>query len=195
MPLGQFHCIPHEGHLEHLKCAVGHLCECPHGAVCFHTNIPGFEAQFENDPAWHDWVETACSSPPKEVDPWAPVPEGKPAHAGSFVDANLMHDAVVERPASSVLEVLSQTPDDWLSKHQNQAEAATCGSEFVVARIGCERLIDLRCALRSFGVPLDGPSWMFGDNKSVVTSSAIPHSGLSEPFWPLCLVREGLAIT
>ena len=54
------------------------------------------------------------------------------------------------------------------------------GSEFMVALIGCERLIDLRHMLRSFGVPLDGPSWMFGDNKSVVASSAVPHSRLSE---------------
>jgi hypothetical protein len=30
------------------------------------------------------------------------------------------------------------------------------------------------------GIPLDGPSWMFGDNKSVITSSTIPHSSLNK---------------
>ena len=29
-------------------------------------------------------------------------------------------------------------------------------------------------------VPTDGPSWLFGDNKSVVTSSTIPHSSLNK---------------
>ena len=29
-------------------------------------------------------------------------------------------------------------------------------------------------------VLIDGPSWLFGDNKSVVTSSTIPHSGLNK---------------
>ena len=30
------------------------------------------------------------------------------------------------------------------------------------------------------GVPLDGPTWLFGDNRSVVTSSTLPHSILSK---------------
>ena len=120
--------------------------------------------------------------PPEEIDPRVPAPKGKSVCISSFVDASLMHDAVAGRSASGVLEMLNQTPVDWFSKHQNQVEMATCGSKFVVARIGCECecLIDLHHTLQSFGVPLDGPSWMFGDNKSVVTSSAIPHSRLSE---------------
>ena len=91
--------------------------------------------------------------------------------------------------------MLNQTPIDWLSKRQNQVETAAHGSEFVVARVGCEHLIDLRCTLQSFGVPLDGPSWMFGDNKSVVTSSTAPHSRLSER-WSVLLhhhVQEAIA--
>ncbi len=50
----------------------------------------------------------------------------------------------------------------------------------MVARQATERLTDLRYTLRSFGVPLDGPAWLFGDNKSVVTSSTIPHSTLNK---------------
>ncbi len=30
------------------------------------------------------------------------------------------------------------------------------------------------------GVPLYSPSWVFGDNKSVITSSTIPHSMLNK---------------
>ena len=51
-----------------------------------------------------------------------------------------------------VLEMLSQTPVDWFSKHQNQVEMATDGSKFVAAQIRCKHLIDLRCALQSFGM-------------------------------------------
>ena len=45
----------------------------------------------------------------------------------------------------------------------------------MVAQQATERMIDPWHMLRSFGVPIDGPLWMFGDNKSVVTSSTIPH--------------------
>lgn len=49
--------------------------------------------------------------------------------------------------------------------------------------------------LRSFGVPLDGPAWLFGDNKSVVTSSTIPHSTLAKRWNALSYhkVREAVA--
>jgi hypothetical protein len=43
----------------------------------------------------------------------------------------------------------------------------------------CNQFIDLRYTLRMMGIPLDGPSWMFGDNESVITSSTIPHCTLN----------------
>ena len=125
-------------------------------------------------------METVYGCPPEQIDPNAPTPKGKPVRTTSFCDANLMHDLVTGRSASGIIEFLNQTPGDWMSKRQNQVETATYGSEFMVARQAVERLIDLRYTLRSFGVPLDGPAWLFGDNKLVVTSSTIPHSSLSK---------------
>ena len=45
------------------------------------------------------------------------------------------------------------------------------------------------------GVLIDRPSWLFGDNKSVVTSSTIPHSGLNKCWNVLSYheVREAIA--
>jgi hypothetical protein len=34
--------------------------------------------------------------------------------------------------------------------------------------------------LRMLGAPIDGPSWLFGDNQSVITSSTIPQSNLNK---------------
>ena len=50
----------------------------------------------------------------------------------------------------------------------------------MAARIAIEQIMDLRYTLRMLGAPIDGPAWMFGDNRSVVTSSTIPHSTLSK---------------
>ena len=50
----------------------------------------------------------------------------------------------------------------------------------MAARLATQQIIALRLTLRYMGVPLDGPAWMFGDNKSVVTSSTIPASTLSK---------------
>ena len=42
------------------------------------------------------------------------------------------------------------------------------------------KLIEIRQTLRYLGVPIKSKSYMFGDNKSVVTSATIPHSLLSK---------------
>jgi len=70
------------------------------------------------------------------------------------------------------------TPVDWYSKLQTTVETATFGSEHVAARTATEQILDLRLILRYLGVPLDGPSFMFGDNESAVNTASVPHSKL-----------------
>ena len=91
--------------------------------------------------------------------------------------------------------MINQTPIASFSKRQSQVETSTHGSEFMAARQATEQIMDLRYTLRSFGVPLDGPSWMFGDNQSVVTQSTLPHSTLSKRWNALSYhrVREAIA--
>ena len=57
-------------------------------------------------------------------------------------------------------------------------EAATCGSDFVALRICKELIVALRYKLRMFGVPIDGPANVFGDNRGVVKNASIPESTL-----------------
>ena len=79
-----------------------------------------------------------------------------------------------------ILHLVNQTPVEWFSKRQSTVETATYGSEFVAARIATEQIMALRINLRDMGIPIEGPSWMFGDNQSVITSSTIPNSVLSK---------------
>jgi hypothetical protein len=37
----------------------------------------------------------------------------------------------------------------------------------MAARQAVEHIIDLRYTLPMLGVPIDGPSWLFGNNKSI----------------------------
>ena len=96
------------------------------------------------------------------------------------MDANLYHDLITGRAATGILHLVNGTPVDWYSKRQATVETATYGSEFVAARIATDQVIDLHTTLRYLGVPVKSKSYMFGDNKSVVTSSTIPHSGLNK---------------
>ena len=180
MTLGRYHTAPQQGHLDHAKCIVGYLKKYPHAAIQFHTGIPDHESIYGETAPSYDWMHSVYNDSKEEIPPNAPVPKGKPVCTTTFVDANLMHDFSTGHSATGILHLLNQTPTDWFAKRQGQVETATYGSEFVAARTATEQIIDLRYTLRMFGVPLDGPSWMFGDNQSVVTSSTIPHSTLSK---------------
>jgi hypothetical protein len=75
-------------------------------------------------------------------------------------------------------------------------ETATYGSKFMVARQATEQILDLRYTLCMMGIPIDGKSWLFGDNQSVITFATIPTSTLSKRHNALSYhrVRECIAM-
>ena len=83
----------------------------------------------------------------------------------------------------------------WYSKRQNTVETSTFGSEFIALKIPTEMIEGLRYKLRMFGVPLDGPTNVFGDNQSVINNATIPESPLKKKHVAICYhrVREACA--
>jgi hypothetical protein len=50
----------------------------------------------------------------------------------------------------------------------------------MVACQAAQKIIDIRSTLCMMGIPLNVPSWMFGNNDSVITSTKIPHFTLNK---------------
>eukprot|EP00978_Attheya_sp_CCMP212_P030620 scaffold113212_cov30-Attheya_sp.AAC.1 len=50
----------------------------------------------------------------------------------------------------------------------------------VAARIATEKIISVRWSLRAMGVKIDGPTMMYGDNRSVILSTKMPSSVLKK---------------
>ena len=91
-----------------------------------------------------------------------------------------MHDIVTGKLVAAVLHFVNTAPTDWFSKREASVETATYGSEFVAAKTATEQIMDLRNTQRYLGVPIMTKAYMFGDNKSVVTSSTICQSTLNK---------------
>ena len=96
------------------------------------------------------------------------------------MDANLNHHLATGRSVTGCLHFVNHTPIDSYSKRQATVETATYESEFVASKTSTEQIFDLRHTLRYLGVPIKAKSYLFGDNRSVVTSSTIPHSTLGK---------------
>jgi hypothetical protein len=193
MTLSRFRVAPRVGHLDRAKRICGYLRKMDDAAIRIRTGIPDNETYYSMPT--NDWMYTVYEGSTEETDPMDPTPKGHAVRTTSFVDANLQHCKITGKSATGILHFLNQTPIDWFSKRQGTVETSTYGSEFVAARIATEHIIDLRITLRSMGVPVDGPSWLLGDNQSVVTSSTIPQSVLAKRHNALSYHRVRAAVS
>jgi hypothetical protein len=164
--------MPRQGHLDRVKRIHGYLSKYRHAKIKIRTEAPDYSSI---PVKIYDWECTCYADAKEEIPIGAPKPKGKAVTMTTFFDANLYHDLISGKSVTGVLHMFNQTPIDWFSKLQSTVETATFGSEYVAARTTTEQIIDLHLTLRYLGVPINGRSMLFGDNKSVVNSAAIPH--------------------
>ena len=177
MSLSRFRAQPRKGHLDRAKRIVGYLLFLHDGAIRFRTGEPDFSSLKDQE---YDWTRTVYSGACEQIPHDIPKPLGKHVQTTHYVDANLHHDLATGKAVTAALHFLNQTPIDAYTKRQSTVETATYGSEFVAARTAVDQIIDIRTTLRYLGVPIRDKSYMFGNNKSVVTSSTIPNSTISK---------------
>jgi len=192
MTMSGFRVAPRQGHLECMQRIISYLVKTKHAAICFRTEEPDFSALPDQQ---FDWMYTVYGQMEEVLPHDMPTPLGKFVTLTHYVDANLYHDLITGRSVTGILHLANKTPIDWYSKKQATVETATYGSEFIAARICVDQSIDLKNTLCYLGVPVRKKAYMFGDNKSVVDSSTIPHAKLHKRHNALSFhrVREAIA--
>ncbi len=97
-----------------------------------------------------------------------------------FVDSDHAGDKATRRSQTVILMFCCRAPVLSHSKRQNSVETSTCDSELVAMRQAIDLVKSLRCKLRVFGVPVEGPTDAFCDNESVFKNVSKPESALSK---------------
>ena len=92
--------------------------------------------------------------------------------------------------------MVNMAPINWYSKKQGSIEGATFGSEFVALKTAMEANRALRYKLRMMGIPIDGPTYVYCDNMSVVYNTSSPESMLKKKSNSIAYhaVREAVAM-
>ena len=82
-----------------------------------------------------------------------------------------------------------------MSKKQATIEGSVFGAEFVAMKTGVEALRGIRYKLRMMGVPLTGPTYIYGDNMYVINNTSRPEPTLKKKSNSICYhaVREAVA--
>jgi hypothetical protein len=183
---------PRDGHLEAVYNIFAYLNKQPHPPIVLDDKVIRMnESAFNRT----DWKESIYGEVDEEIPPMAPKPLGNPVIITCFVDANHAGDHSTRRSHTGFIIYLNNAPIDWYSKRQNTVESSTFGSEFVAMRIAVERVRALRFKLRMFGIPMDGPANLLGDNESVVNAASKVEGKLNKKHNAICYhaVREACA--
>jgi hypothetical protein len=82
-----------------------------------------------------------------------------------FVDANHAGNVVTHQSHSVILIYIQNTPITWHSQRQNTVKTSKFGSKFVALRNARDLIIGLCYKLRMFGIPTNGPAFIYCDNQ------------------------------
>jgi hypothetical protein len=145
-----------------------------------------------------DFVECDWSLPGREeaLPPNAPKPLSKGVMLRMFIDSDHAGDKVSLRSRTGVVIFLNYGMIDWHSKNQLTVETSVFGAEFRTMKHGIENLHGICYKLRMMGVPVKGPSYVNGNNMSVVTNVSRPESTLRKKSNSICYhaVHEAIAM-
>ena len=128
--------------------------------------------------------------------PNAPKPLGKEVELRLFVDSDHAGDKATRRSRTGFMIFMNMALINFISKKQATIESAVFGAEFVAMKHGVETLRGIRYKLRMMGVEVSGPSYVYGDNMSVIHNTSKPESTLKKKSNSICyhFVREAVAM-
>jgi Reverse transcriptase (RNA-dependent DNA polymerase) len=185
--------MPRVGHLYAVFRVFAYLKAKHNSRMIFDPTYPTINHhKFKADEDWTSFYGNVKEAIP----PNAPKPRGKPVVLRCFVDSDHAGNLVTRRSRTGYIQMVNMSIVHWLSKKQGSVEGSTFGSEFVAAKAATEANRALRYKLRMMGVPIDGPTYMYCDNMSVVNNTTAPQSVLKKKSNSIAYhaVREAVAM-
>ena len=194
--------LPRKGHLDALFHMFAYLKKHHNSEMVFDPSEPDVDT---NDFPREDWSlsiygnvseELPKSKPFEDSGPGdMPEPRGQGFRMRVYVDCDLGGELVTRRSRTGFAVFLNNAPIYWMSKKQGSCEVSTFGSEFTAMKQAVEYVRGLRYKLRMLGIPCEEPSFVYGDNKSVLANTSVPASTLKKKMNSLSyhFVREGCA--
>ena len=184
--------LPRKGHLEQVLHMFGYLKVHHNAEMVFDSSIPDIEMEpFVRE----DWSQSIYGEVAEDLPPNMPEPKGKAFTMRVFVDSDHAGDSVTRRSRTGFIVFLNEAPIYWMSKKQTSCETSTFGAEFIAMKQATEYVRALRYKLRMFGIPCEEPTYIYGDNQSVLSNTTVPASTLKKKSNSIAyhFVREGCA--
>ena len=190
--LSSHNALPREGHFECLLHLMAYLRDHHNSRMAFDPSYPEIkESAFNKKADWSEFYHEAKEAIPSN----APPTRGKPVDLRLLTDSDHAGDKSNRRSRTGFFVFMNMSCIDWLSKQQATVERAVFGAEFVASNHGIENVRGICYKLRMMGVELLGPTFIYGDNMSVVNNTSKPESTLRKKSNSICFhaARESVA--
>jgi hypothetical protein len=183
---------PREGHFVAVLRIFSYLKKHHNSRIAFDPTYPEIDHQKFPRNDWRRFYDNV----EELIPPNAPKPLGKPVILRIYVDSDHAGDHMTRRSRTGYIMFLNSAVINWYSKKQGSVEGATFGSEFMAMKTVAEVNKGFRYKLRMMGVPIDGPTYVYGDNMSVLHNTTNPESTLKKKSNSIAyhLVRESVAM-
>jgi hypothetical protein len=127
------------------------------------------DSTFQN----HDWEEFYGDFQEAILTNALP-PLGNELDLCMMVDSNHAGDKTTRQSRTGFLIFLIMSLINWLSQKQPTIELSVFGADFIAMKLGVEALRGIRYKLCMMGVPIAGPTYVYGDNMSVIHNTQRP---------------------
>jgi hypothetical protein len=190
--LSTFLCMLREGHVDAVYHLFAYLSLCHNARVVFDLTYPDVDMRAFIKTYW----KPIYGDVKEEIPPKAPVTRGKAIDLRLFVDSDHSGEHFTRRSRTGFVIYLNMAPIVWFYKRHPTVESSVFGAEFVTMKNGIETTRGLSYKLRMMGVAIDGPTYVYGDNMSVVHNTQRPESVLNKKSNAICYhsVRESAAM-
>jgi hypothetical protein len=183
---------PRDGHLDAALHLYSYLRNNHNARLVLDPTYPKID---ESNFKYRNW-EGFYGDVKEELPPDMPKPLGKEVDLRLYVDSSHANDKSNRRSRTGFFIFLNSALIQWCSKKQPTIETSVFGAEFVAMKHGIETVRGIRYKLRMMGVKLSGPTFVYGDNMSVIHNTQRPESTLKKKSNSICYhaARESVAM-
>ena len=189
--MSRFRASPRQGHMDRLERIYSYAIRTKDYTLRFRMEEADYSFLPDQD---FDWKYSVYGYVNEILPDDMPDLLGEAVTTTTTMDANLNHCLATGKSLTGCLHIVNKTPVDWYSIKVT-VETATYGSEFVAAKTPTEQIMYIWQSLRYLGVPITTKSFLFSDNRYVVTSATLSYSKLTKRHHILVFHRYREAIT
>ena len=168
--------MPREGYLECVFHVFAYLKIKYNSRMVFDPTYVDIDMSQFKECDWKRFYSTAKEEIPSN----APSPRGKGIDLRIYVDSDHTGDTVTRRSRIGYFIFLNMPPIAWYSEKQSTIESSIFDAECVAMKVSMDTARGLWYKLCMMGIPLDGPSYIYGDTMPVIHNTQRPDFTLEK---------------